>query len=171
MARCPSGRRLSFLPRAGMSFVVDTGEVLKIKMGVNLGRRNIGVAQQLLHATQIPTRFKEMRCKRMPEQVGVYAQAHALSPSPISHPCLHSSPAQTLAATPDEQSGFARLSEPRALFQPFPEGLERLLPDWHNAFFFTFSNDPDCPVGNLQAVDIEAAELREPEAGRVQQLH
>jgi hypothetical protein len=46
-----------------MSFVVDTGEVLEIKMGVNLGRRNIGVAQQLLHATQIPTRFKEMRCK------------------------------------------------------------------------------------------------------------
>src|SRR5256885_795696 len=73
MARCPSGRRLSFLPRAGMGFVVDTGEVLEIKVGVNLGRRNIGVAQQLLHATQISTRFKDMRCKRMPEQVGVYA--------------------------------------------------------------------------------------------------
>src|SRR4051812_12631654 len=162
MARCPSGRRLSFLPRAGMGFVVDTGEVLEIKMGVNLGRRNISVAQQLLHAAQIPTRFKNMRCKRMPEQVGVYAQAHSLPPSPVSHPCLDSSPAQTLTATPYEQSCFARFSELLALFQPFPEGRERLPSDWDDAFFFTFTNDPDCPVGNLQAVDIEAAELSEP---------
>src|SRR3954465_6101561 len=112
MARCPSGRRLSFLPRAGMSFVVDTGEVLEIKMGVNLGRRNIGVAQQLLHATQIPTRFKDMRCKRMPEQGGVDARAHALPPSPVSPPCLDGPPAQTLTATPYEQGCFARFSEP-----------------------------------------------------------
>jgi hypothetical protein len=31
-----------------MGFVVDTGEVLEIKMGINLGRRNIRMAQQLL---------------------------------------------------------------------------------------------------------------------------
>jgi hypothetical protein len=98
----------------------------------------------------------------MPEQVGVYAQAHTLPPGPVSHPCLDSSPAQTLPAAPHEQSCFARFGEPRALFEPFPEGLERFLADWHDAFFFTFSNDPDCPVGNLQAVDIEAAELSEP---------
>src|SRR5438105_1498246 len=108
MARCPSGRRLSFLPRAGMGFVVDTGEVLEIKMGVDLSRRNIGVAQQLLHATQISTRFKDMRCKRMPEQVGIYAQAHALPPRPVGHPCLDSSAAQTLTTTPDEQGRFTR---------------------------------------------------------------
>ena len=126
-----------------MSFVVDTGEVLEIKMGVNLGRRNIGVAEQLLHATQIPTRFKDMRRKRMPEQVGVYAQAHSLPPSPVSHPGLDSSPAQTLAATPYEQSCFARFSEPRALFQPFPEGRERLGADRNDAFLPTFAEDPD----------------------------
>jgi hypothetical protein len=50
--------RLSFSPRAGVGFVVDTGEVLEIKMGVDLGRSNIRVAQQLLHPTQISTRFK-----------------------------------------------------------------------------------------------------------------
>jgi hypothetical protein len=41
-----------------VGFVVDTGEVLEIKMGVNLGRSNIRVAEQLLHPPQIPTRFK-----------------------------------------------------------------------------------------------------------------
>jgi hypothetical protein len=38
-----------------VGFVVDTGEVLEIKMGVDLGRSNIRVTQQLLHTTQIPS--------------------------------------------------------------------------------------------------------------------
>ena len=92
-----------------MGFVVDTGEVLEIKMGVDLGRGNIRVAQQLLHAAQISTRFKQMRCERVPEQVGVDAQAHALPPSPVGHARLNRSPAQALAAAPDEQGSLARL--------------------------------------------------------------
>jgi len=41
-----------------MGFVVDAGEVLEVKMGVNLGRGYIGVPEQFLHTSQITTRFK-----------------------------------------------------------------------------------------------------------------
>jgi hypothetical protein len=85
-----------------MGFVVDTGEVLEIKMRVDLGRRNVRVPQELLHTAQIPTGFKQMRRKRVPEKVWIDAHAHALTPSPIRHPGLHCSPAQTLTATAHE---------------------------------------------------------------------
>ena len=49
---------LSLPPGAGMCFVVNAGEVLEVKMSVNLGRGYIGVSEQLLHASQITTRFK-----------------------------------------------------------------------------------------------------------------
>src|SRR6201994_4406289 len=55
-------------PSARMSFVVNTGEVLEIKVGINLGRGDVRVAEQLLHAPQISTGFKEMGGERMPEQ-------------------------------------------------------------------------------------------------------
>jgi hypothetical protein len=43
-----------------MSSVVNTGEVLEIKMSVNLRSGNARVPQQLLHSAKFLTGFKQM---------------------------------------------------------------------------------------------------------------
>ena len=51
----------ALLPRARVSCVVDAGQVLEIKVGVDLGGGDVGVPEQLLHAAKILTGFKQMR--------------------------------------------------------------------------------------------------------------
>ena len=51
----------------------------EIKVSVDLRRGDVGVAEQLLDAAQIFTRFKEMRSERVPEQVRVDAAGQTLS--------------------------------------------------------------------------------------------
>jgi hypothetical protein len=52
--------------------IVDAGEMLKIKVGVDLGRGDVGMAQEFLHAPQILTRLEQMGGERMPEQMRVH---------------------------------------------------------------------------------------------------
>ncbi len=47
------GIDLRFALRAWMRGVVNLREMLEIQVGVDLGRRNVGVAEQFLHAAQI----------------------------------------------------------------------------------------------------------------------
>ena len=51
---------LTFTPRTRMRLIVDVGEMLEIKMGIDLGSRQIGVAEQLLYSTQIAGGFKHV---------------------------------------------------------------------------------------------------------------
>jgi hypothetical protein len=43
-----------------MRLIVDAGKMLKIKLGVNLCRRNVGVTEQFLDAAQILARFQQV---------------------------------------------------------------------------------------------------------------
>ncbi len=45
---------------SGVSFVVDAGQMLEIKMRIDLGRGDVGVAEQLLDAAQVLARFEQM---------------------------------------------------------------------------------------------------------------
>ena len=49
--------------------IIDAGEVLKIKVSVDLRRGDIGVAEQLLDATQVLARLEQVRGEGMSEQV------------------------------------------------------------------------------------------------------
>jgi hypothetical protein len=44
-----------------MGSVVGAGQVGEIKVGIDLRGGDVGVSEQLLHSTQILTRFKQMR--------------------------------------------------------------------------------------------------------------
>ncbi len=44
-----------------MGSVVDAGQMLEIKMGVDLGRGDVRVPEQFLYSAQFSTGFKEMR--------------------------------------------------------------------------------------------------------------
>ncbi len=43
-----------------MGLVIDAGEMLEIKVGVDLGSGDIGVPQQLLDAPQVLTGFEQV---------------------------------------------------------------------------------------------------------------
>lgn len=43
-----------------MGLIVNAGEVLEIKVGVNLGRGDVGVAEQFLDTPQILARFEQV---------------------------------------------------------------------------------------------------------------
>src|SRR5688572_32889283 len=70
-ARAPcSVGALALRPR--MRCIVDPGEVLKIKVGVNLRRSDVGVAEELLDAAQVLARLEQMRREGVPEHMRVY---------------------------------------------------------------------------------------------------
>jgi hypothetical protein len=52
-----------------MGLIIDAGEVLKIKVSVDLRCCDIGVAEQLLDATQVLARLEQVRGEGMSEQV------------------------------------------------------------------------------------------------------
>ena len=89
-----------------MSFVVDTGEVLEIKMRVDLGGRQVRVSQQLLDTAQISTGFKEMRSERVSEDVRVDPQADSLSARPVRNSLLYGPRSQAAAVPSHEQRGL-----------------------------------------------------------------
>ena len=61
-----------------MREIVDAGEVLKIKVGVDLGGRDVGMTQQFLYAAQILARLEQMRCKGVAKEVRVDVHRQAL---------------------------------------------------------------------------------------------
>ena len=65
-----------------MRSVVDAGEVLEIKVGVDLGRADVGVAQQFLHGAQVLRRFQQVRRERVPEHVRMHVLGQSLQPRP-----------------------------------------------------------------------------------------
>ena len=54
-----------------MGRLVDGPEAVAGQVGVDLGRREIGVAEQLLHGTQVGPAFEQVRSVRVPERVRV----------------------------------------------------------------------------------------------------
>ena len=53
-----------------MILLVDSAQVLKVEMGVYLGRADATVAKEHLHDPQICSTFQKMRCKGMAEHMG-----------------------------------------------------------------------------------------------------
>ena len=91
---------------ARMGLVVDLGESLEIEMGVDLGRGNIGVAQQLLHCAQIARRFQQMGGKGMAQHVRMKFDVDTVGHTPVRETALHAARAEALAAVIEEQRGL-----------------------------------------------------------------
>ena len=67
-----------------MCLVVYLGQMLEIKVRIDLRRGYIGMAQELLDTPQIMTGFEQMCCEGMPEQMRVNVRVDALFPSPVA---------------------------------------------------------------------------------------
>ena len=80
--------RFAFVVRPRVCLVVGIGQVLEIQPGIDLGGADIGVAQQLLHGTQVAAALQQMAGKAVAQHVRVHRgagtgqQAAALEPLP-----------------------------------------------------------------------------------------
>jgi len=72
-----------------MGFVVYLGEVLEIKVRINLGAADIGMPEQFLHAAKIVAGFEHMRRERMAKHMRVQLCVETLSTGPVLDPCLY----------------------------------------------------------------------------------
>ena len=75
-----------------MGLVIDLAEVIQGQVGIPLGGRQTGVAQQFLDRTQVRPHFEEMGGERVTERVGGYFERGSLmiqlTVEDIAHPAI-----------------------------------------------------------------------------------
>ena len=69
-----------------MGRIIHLGQVLKIKVRIDLRRTDVRVSEQFLDAAQILTGLQQMRGERMAEHVRMYVSGDALRASPGADP-------------------------------------------------------------------------------------
>ena len=67
-----------------MSAIIDLGEMLKVDMGVDLRRADIGMAKEFLYRAEVAGRFEEVAGKGMPQHVRVHVLWHTLFGSALT---------------------------------------------------------------------------------------
>src|SRR6185295_9177224 len=86
-----------------MGSVVGAGQVGEIKVRVDLRGGDVGVTEQLLHAAQILTRFKQMGGEGMTEEVWIDAAGQSLASRPLRDAQLDRPRLQSRSIAADEQ--------------------------------------------------------------------
>ena len=102
----------SLAPRARMGSVVDLREMAEVELGVDLRRRDVGVAEQLLHRAQVAARLQHMRRERVAQHVRVDVCRHAGGDRARLQARAHLARRQSRAAAADEER---RLDGSRAM--------------------------------------------------------
>src|SRR5882672_2494859 len=158
-------------PGARVSAVVYARQVLEIKMRIDLGRGDISVPQELLHAPQIATRFKQMRGKRMPEEVRVDLDAETLLAGPVIDAQLDGPHAQAPPAGPHEERVILHLPDRRPLTEPGTQGRDGVTSHGHDAHLVALAGDAHGLILEVEIGEPQAGELREPQPRRIEELH
>ena len=85
-----------------MALIVDLCQMLEIQMSIDLGRRDVRMAQQLLHRSQVATGLQHVAGERMPQHVRMQVLADSLHAMPTQAQ-LNGARSQRAAALTDEQ--------------------------------------------------------------------
>src|SRR5690606_7827077 len=78
---------LALRPR--MRGVVDSGQVLEVQVGVDLGSGDVGVAEQFLHPAQVAGGLKHVAGETVPQHVRMHVLEHALALGELADADLH----------------------------------------------------------------------------------
>src|SRR5258708_20511287 len=95
-----------------MRRVVDLGERLEIEMRIDLGGRDAGVAEHLLHRAQVLRRLQDVRREGVAQHVRMHVLAQAAGARPCGEACSNYSWRYTFAARTAEQGLFRRRPRP-----------------------------------------------------------
>ena len=157
-------RGLVFFSRPGMGFVVYLGEMLEVKVGIDLGRGDVGVAEQLLHAAEIVAGLQQVGCKGMAEQVREHVGIDALAPGPMGDPSLYRPATEAPATVADEQRFLTGRRELRTGFVPLRERAQSVAADRHDAVFIAFAGHAHGRIFGIDVAAVEISQLRQSQA-------
>src|ERR1700733_8489230 len=174
---CGSNRALSVIRQSGfsacsrVSTVVNAGQVLKVKVGIDLGGREVGVAQELLHTAKFATGFKQMRREGVPEKVWIHRHAEPQAPRPRGDAQLHGAAAEPAAVLANEHRRLRGLGTGSSQRQPAPERLCRLGPDRDDTRLAPLAEHVHGAVFEVKVRKVKPDELGEAQPRRVEELH
>jgi hypothetical protein len=128
-------------------------------MGVDLGARQRGVAQEFLHAPQIGTALQQMRGSRMPQTVGPGVGHSRYRGEPGVDNPPRGSRVKTPAAGADEERGAAAsyCDGEAAGLPPGVNGPHGGRSHRHRPFPATLAQHPDRAALDVDVVDIKTA--------------
>ena len=100
-----------------MSRVIDTGEMLEIQLGVELGRGDVGMPQHFLDCSQILSRLQHMTGKAVPEHMRMHMRGESRQFGQASQLQLNNPWADAFAPSPQKECclviGAGRWAQPR----------------------------------------------------------
>src|SRR3954452_8285523 len=130
-------------------------------VGIELGRRQVGVPQHLLDRAEVGAALEQVRGEGMPQEMRVDAlriEARLLGEPPEDQE--RAGPGQCAAFRVQEQLGAMSPIEVRApSSEVAAEGLDRVPPDWHLTLLGALPDPPHEPVVELDAVFVEPDRL------------
>ena len=100
---------------SGVTLVINPGQMLKIKMSIDLGRGNVGMAQKFLYGTKVTTGFKHVAGKGVSEHMWVEFLVCTFYNAPAAQAGLDTSVAESFAPLADEQSSLTVIGQRRSV--------------------------------------------------------
>ena len=156
-----------------MGRFVDGPQALAGEVGVDLGRRQIGVAEQLLHGPQVGSAFQQVRSVRVPEGVGV--QGPPVGQRMALHDAAGVAGAERAGRAGSgtrRRAGESGVSSVRTALARATRasgvdgrGAERHPPD-----LGSLAEHGDGPLAEVDVAGVEPAALGDPHAGAVEHL-
>src|SRR5690606_27291128 len=153
-----------------MGLVVYLGQVLEVKMGIDLGRADIGMAEELLDPAEVVAGFEEMGGEGMAEQVRIHLRIDALSFCPVIDPRLYRPGRDPPAALADEQGPLFRAGQQRSLLPPGCQSAESVPADRQDALLAALAGNPDRRVADVDVVYIEIRQFRQAKTGGIKEF-
>src|SRR6185437_751259 len=155
---------LDLAPRAGVRGVVNAGEVLEVKVGVDLGRGDVGMPQQFLYPAQLGAGLEQVRGEGMAEKMRIDMGGEALAARPVRDPQLDRPPPEAPPGAADEERLLLRSREVRALGEPLLEGANGHAAHRHPARLASLAEHIDHAVAQIETRRVEPHDLRQPQS-------
>ena len=150
-----------------MSASVDLSDPLAGQVGVELGRADTRMSEQLLNDPQVGSALEQMGRERVAERVRADPSAEAGGPGRRPDDRERLLPGEPAAAIAEEQRPAAlgrRLAELEqrrpALVEPPPQPVERDVADRHEPLAVALADDPDEAAVERQVLAVEARSPR-----------
>ena len=94
-----------------MGRVIHLGQVLEIKVGVNLSGGEVGVSQQVLYGAQVVTGFQDVGGKGVAHEVGIDTLIYAFGSGPFLYALLDAGGTDALTSLTDKYGLFGLIGK------------------------------------------------------------
>mgnify|MGYP007090121079 FL=1 len=124
---------------ARMRLIVDLRQMLEIEVRIDLRRCDAGMAEHLLHGTQITRALQHMGGERVTQLVRMHALRQTLALPVLLQAQLDHARRDTPALLANEQRDLISMGKLFAHGEPVFDGIQRGLADVHYAGFVTLT--------------------------------